>query len=191
MRNSFFCLWRMAPIMLISFIIMGCEAPQIKPFTLDLCQNKPKVVLHVGDVTVHSDLTKYDRLPHIESKMPIPPEKALSDWAQNRFYAANMSSPVTAVVTIQEAYMIQTVEPQNWYTLDNITYKLTYALSLDFKKEGQTVHHQDLKGWESVSIPKRSSLIEKEAAWQKMMNAMIQKIDHQIISGIPTEFKAK
>lgn len=176
----------------IFFAILGCQAPELKNFSVNTFQNGPRVGVNVSDIQIKSETTKYDRLPHIENKMPITPEKALKDWIRNRFYAGNPSTSTIAVVTVQKAYMTQTDDPQEtWYVYNNVNYRLTYALSVDFMKDGDVIHHQNLEGFETVSIPKRSSLAEKEAAWQKMMNAMIQKVDNQVFSKIPSEFKAR
>lgn len=173
------------------FLLSGCEAPQLNPFSVHTYQEERPISLAVGDVQIVSEVKKFDRLPHLEDKMPITPEDALRQWGQNRLYGVNMSSPVDAVITIQKAYMTQSDEKnENWFVYDNVTYTLTYALVLQFKQGDRVLYTQDVDGWESSSLPRRSSLAEKEEAWQKMMNAMIKKVNNKIVNGIPAQFKA-
>lgn len=172
-------------------LLIGCEAPRLTPFSVNIYQNENPIALSVGDVQVKSEVKKFDRLPHIEEKMPLTPEDALYRWAKNRFYGINMSSPIDAVITIQKAYMTQTDEQSdNWYMFDNVKYRLTYTLTLQFKEGEKVLYTQNVDGWESSSLPQRSSLADKEETWQKMMNAMIRKVNDKVINGLPTRFRA-
>lgn len=178
-------------LVLSLFLLQGCEAPRLNPFSVNTYQEERPISLSVNAVKIESDVKKFDRLPHLEDKMPIPPEEALRRWGQNRFSAVGYSSPIEAVVTIQKAYMTQTEEnSDNWFVYNNVNYKLTYALILQFKQDDKILYTQDVDGWESSSLPWRSSLAEKEEAWQKMMNAMIEKVNNKIVKGIPSRFLA-
>ncbi len=167
----------------------ACEAPHLSSFEVNTFQNQSPVTLNVGAIEVVSEVQQFDRLPYINEKMPVTPEDALRSYVDNRFYAIDMSSPVTAVVTIQKAYMTQKDEDgENWYTLDNIAYKLSYALTLEYKDGDEVLYTQKVDGWESSSLPQRSSLADKEAVWQKMMNTMLQKTDRQLNGTLPERF---
>lgn len=171
-------------------LITGCEAPRLSPFLLNTYQNEKPITLSVGDVQIQSEVKKFDRQPHIEDKMPITPEDALKNWAKHRFYGINMSSPINAVITIQKAYMTQADEKNDsWYVFDNVNYRLTYMLTLQIVEGQKVLYTQNVNGWESSSLPKHSSLADKEKTWQRMMNAMIQKVNNKIVNDLPRHFQ--
>lgn len=174
------------------FLLAACQAPDLNRFTVYTFSDERPIVLKVSDVVVQSEVMKFNRLPHIEEKLPVSPEEALQEWAHNHFYGADKLSVETAVITIKDAYMTQKeVESANWYTFNNEAYKLTYEVSIAFVRDGNTLYEHTVQGWESSSLPARSSLAEKEGAWQKMLNAMIRKVNGQIVNAIPQTFIAK
>lgn len=176
----------------ICMLMTACQIQIAPPFHVDDYKNHPAIALNVSDISVQSLVSVYHQLPHIETTMPITPQQAMIAWMENRFYADDPFSLVTAEWVIRDAYMTQTLKPSpDWYVLDNVLYKLTYSLDLVFKKEGYIIHTQSVNGWETRSIPVKSSLRAKEQAWQDMMNSMIHKINNQIVPQIPIEFTIK
>lgn len=174
----------------ICVLLAACQAPRLNRFAVYTFTDENPVHLKVSEVAVQSEVMQFNRLPHIEKKLPVSPEDALTEWANNRFYGVAPLSPAKAVITIQEAAMIQTEEKSsNWYVFNNDTYKLTYKVMIAFMQDGKILYQHTVEGWESSSLPQRSSLSDKEAAWQKMLNAMVRKVNGQIIQSIPELFR--
>lgn len=173
-------------------LLSACQAPKLNRFVVNTMTDIRPIVLKVNDVQVKSEIMKYDRLPHIEEKLPISPEDALTEWADNRFYGADKLSHTNVVITIRNAYMTQKEEPaSNWYTLDNDAYKLTYEVNMAFIQNDNILYQHTVSGWESSSLPQRSSLADKEAVWQKMLNAMIRKVNRQLTESVPDSYKIR
>lgn len=176
----------------ICFLLAACQAPSLNRFSVYTYAEERAIDLAVADVTVNSEIMQYDRLPHIEKKLPISPEEALQEWANNRFHAADKTSLDTAVITIKEAYMTQKEKASaNWYTFNNDSYKLSYEVLIEFVRDDKSLYQHTVQGWESSSLPQRSSLAEKEEVWQKMLNAMVRKVNQQITQSIPSSFLKK
>ena len=176
----------------LMIVLSACQAPQLSRFTIDTMADTRPIVLKVNDVQIKSEIMKYDRLPHIEEKLPISPEDALTKWADHRFYGADKLAHTTAVITIHNAYMTQQDDKgKNWYTLDNDAYKLTYEVNMAFMQNDNILYQHTVTGWESSSLPQRSSMADKEAVWQKMMNAMIHKVNKQLTEAVPDVFKIR
>lgn len=172
------------------FLLVGCQATPPQEFKVDDYADVPPIHLTVSEVKIESTVARYDRMPHIEYKMPLRPEEVLQTWATNRFNAVSMSSPVIAKIVIKEASMTEQDKPtDSWYTLDNISYRLTYEVSLQFEKEGKVIYEQNVNGWERAAIPQKSSLADKEKTWEKMMNNMVHKVNDKIEDDIPAEYK--
>ncbi len=176
---------------LIGFcFLVACQGPDLHSFFVDTGQDKQPIALNVGAVQVVSQVSSFDRLPHIENQLPVSPEQALTDWAKNRFYAYNTSSPIKARILIEEAYMTQEDRKNEaWYVFDNVSYRLTYKIVLSFMKGSDTLYSQSVIGFEMEEIPMKSSLTKKEQTFEKMMNKMIQKVDRKLTDDIPNQFK--
>lgn len=179
---------------LFSFIVVlfliGCQAPRLNSFNVRTLTDERPIALNVGRVRVDSTVMRYDRKPHIEETLPVTPNEALEEWAQHRFDANNPTSPVNVIMTIHQADMTEREEKgANWYTLDNYAYRLTYQITMEFEQEGHILYKHTVDGWESSSLPQRSSMADKEAVWLKMMNAMIRKVNQQMIDAVPIRFR--
>lgn len=174
---------------LLSFCLLGCQAPEYKEFSLNLFQHRDPIAIKTDEIVVLSNVIQYDRLPHIEDEMIISPEKALKEWAKNRFYPLKSTRSDKMQIIIEKAYMTKTDEKaENWYTLDNEAYKLTYDLKINFEKNGKVLYSQTVSGYESSSLPKKSSMSDKEQVFEKMMNKMIQKVNQRALYQMPKEF---
>ncbi len=170
-------------------LLAACQAPTLHRFAVHTYTEEQPIQLNVSEVIVQSEVMQYDRMPHIEKKLPVSPEDALTEWADNRFYGAAPLSPDKAVITLKIADMTQTEEESaHWYVFNNDKYKLTYEVNIAFMRDDKVLYQHTVQGWESSSLPQRSSLADKEAAWQKMLNAMIRKVNGQIIQAVPKNF---
>ncbi len=170
--------------------LTACVAPSLKPFEINTFQNETPVLVNVSAVSVQSHITQYDRLPHIENKMPVTPGQALTRWAENRFAATNPSAPTRMIVNITDAYMTETKqESGSWYQLDNVRYRLTYQVDIEFKRADKIVYAQNVTGWEMQALPQKSSLADKEEVWQTLLNAMVTKVNNKVLADMPAAYK--
>ena len=165
--------------------LTSCQVPNITPFSVRDFRDEEPVSLSVADIQLIDQTTRYPDLPHLETRIPIVPAKALEQALQNRFQATgNRSSRATFI--IEEASLIQGSKPsEHWYIYDNTEYRLDYRVRVLYSWDNVTKEEQTITGWESQSLPRRSSLSEKEGAWQKMINAMITKVSDKIRNDIP------
>lgn len=175
----------MRPLFLLAILLLcGCAAPQPPAFRLP---DTPSVMLNASDVRILSRVMAFDKLPHIERSMPHPPEAVLRSFVRQRFLAA-AESPLTAVVTLEEASLTQRESPQKWYVFNNTVYELTYRVRLGFWQDGREIYHQTVGGFEKESLPSKSSLSAKETLWQHMLGSMVEKLGGQIATLLPPEF---
>ncbi|MBQ8250490.1 MAG: hypothetical protein IJY92_01090 [Alphaproteobacteria bacterium] len=177
---------------LFFLFLMGCAAPSLREFQVNTLQNEVPIAVNVEEIVVTSKVEQFDRLPHIEREMPISPEVVLKTWANNRFYATGSKKIDRMHIEIEKAYMTKTDEKAtNWYTFDNEAYKLTYYVQVNYISDGNVVYTQDVGGFESSSLPKRSSLSDKEEVFEKMMNHMVQKVNDKILIQMPNVVRSK
>ena len=169
----------------ILLLLVGCQAPVVAPFVVSDYRDEALAV-QVSAVQVENNTVRYRELPHIETRMPVLPAVALKQALENRFRAGRTESGLRLILTIQQADMTQKKqEGAHWYILDNVEYLLSYQVRVDYVLGATSVETQEIGGWEKQALPKRSSLAEKEEVWQKMLNAMIQKVCDKIQADMP------
>ena len=173
-------------IFLLGFLYLsGCALPSVEPFhPIDFKDEKP-IVFPVGQIRTEDQTTRYTELPHLETRIPVTPAYALKTALENRFTGVSENNDTLDFV-IKTADLTQKDQPSDhWYILNNIEYLLTYQVDIVYTRNSTKQQVQHLSGWEKQAIPKRSSLRDKEAAWQKMINAMIQKTTDKILADAP------
>lgn len=172
------------------FGLAACQAPMFEPFTVIDYQTEKPVSLAVDVIEVTDQTIRYPDLPHLETRIPVVPANALKEALMNRFQAARDQSGTGLSFTIQTASLTQKKqESEHWYILDNVEYLLEYDVTVQYSRAGHPVETQQIIGWEKQALPRRSSLAEKEAVWQKMINAMIQKTIDKIQTDMPPDLR--
>lgn len=167
----------------------ACTAPSLTAFQIRDYREEAPIVVAAGAVIVQSDVVPSSVLPHIEKRMPVTPERALSDWAEHRFRAGRPTADSALVLTIQEASMIQEEKPSgHWYMLDNVVYELQYRIEMAYHQNGRIMQTQTVSGFEKKSIPEQSSLAAKEEVWQELINEMLRKVNRKVIADMPPGF---
>lgn len=170
--------------------LCACQAPTVPPFTVTDFSGIEPVSVGVSSLYVQDKTPEYGALPHLESQLPIKPATALKQALSNRYRAVSPASADDMVLEITEASLTQKQSPtEHWYTWDNIEYLLSYEIVVTYMHNGQPEEIQTVVGWEKQALPRNSSLLEKEQAWQKMINAMIDKSSRKIITDIPDILK--
>lgn len=181
---------RVLYFLFVPFFLSACQLPKVDLFSVEDYQDVQPFSVAVSAIDIQDNTTRYTDLPHIENRIPISPVKALSTALSNRFRIAFPGSSNTLTFLIQEASLTQTLkESDKWYILDNIEYLLSYHVDIIYNHIGVETERQTISGWEKQSLPKRSSLAEKEQSWQKMIDAMTQKVTDKIYTDMPQDYK--
>ena len=174
----------------LMIFLSGCQAPAIDPFTVTDFKNEEPIQIAVSDIHIENNTVRYHELPHIETRMPMTPAYALERALNNRFQGIAPSSPNTLAFIIQKADMTQKKqESDHWYILNNSEFLLNYQVDVIYMNRDSVVEKQEIIGWEKQALPKRNSLAEKEAAWRKMLDNMIQKVVDKIQTDIPFDLR--
>ena len=165
--------------------LCGCALPVAQPFHIIDFREEEPIILPVVQIEVKDQTTHYTELPHLENRIPVTPAYALKTALENRFKGLPENKG-TATFVINTADLTQKEDPSDhWYILNNVEYLLNYQIDVIYSPNTVQKQVQHLSGWEKQALPKRSSLRDKEAAWQKMINAMIQKVSDKIQADIP------
>ena len=176
--------------LLFTLFLSACQVPKVNLFKVDNYADVQPYSVAVSAIDISDNTVHYTELPHLETRIPISPVKALSQALSNRFRTAFPGSSNTMRILIHDASLTQELkESDKWYILDNMEYLLTYNLDIIYTHDGTETDHQSISGWEKQALPKRNSIADKEQAWQKMINAMLQKVTDKIYADMPADYK--
>ena len=174
---------------LLLFLCSACVAPSFHTIKVNTFEEEKKIAVKVSVLDIISKVERFERLPHIENEISISPETVLKKWIRNRFYPISLNSKTEMKVIIEKAYLTKTDEiSDKWYIFDNEKYTLTYELKFVFEKEGRVLYTHNIGGYETSSLPKRSSLTTKEEVFERMLNMMVYKIDEKVRVQLPQKF---
>ena len=177
-------------VFLFLFMLVGCQAPALEPFHVADFKDEEPVRIAVSNVEIEDQTIRYHELPHIETRIPMLPAYALKQALTNRYQAASEASQNTLKFVIQKADMIQKKqESEHWYVLNNSEFLLSYQVDVIYMNKGNIIEKQEIVGWEKQALPKRDSLAEKEEAWEKMLNNMVQKVTDKIQADMPSNLR--
>lgn len=175
-------------VILFGLALVGCRTPDVPLFTVQDFQNQTPTPVAVATVQVLDSAERFTELPHIETRIPVVPSYALQRALNHRFAAAAPTSRDGMEIVVEEASLIQTYLPSpEWYVQNNMEYMLRYRVRVVYTRAGRPLETQTITGWEKQALPKRSSLVDKETAWAKMLNAMITKVADKIQTDLPPD----
>ncbi len=181
-------MWRKIFVWTAILGLAGCRTPDVPLFTIQDFQNQDPVSVAVASVQIMDKTERFTELPHIETRIPVVPSYALKRALQHRFTAAAPTSRDGMEIVVEEASLIQTYLPSpEWYVQNNMEYMLRYRVQVSYTRAGRPLETQTITGWEKQALPKRSSLVDKETAWAKMLNAMITKVADKIQTDLPPD----
>lgn len=170
--------------------LSACQVPKVDLFSVRDYENEHPFSVKVSAIEIQDKTNHYSELPHIENRIPLAPITALSQAIHNRFKSNYPESAHSLTVVIHKASLTQELkESDKWYILDNMEYLLSYELDIVYTHNNTETEKQTISGWEKQALPKRSSIADKEQAWEKMLNAMVQKVTDKIYADMPYIYK--
>ena len=87
----------LAAFTLIVFAVSGCESPQAPKFPELHYTHMPKITLDVAAIEI-VDNFQPSGPAHIEDRMPVSPETALRNWAEDRLVAGGVSGVAKFII---------------------------------------------------------------------------------------------
>jgi hypothetical protein len=174
--------------------LSACENPPPRPTFPDIRFTGAPIRLAVGEIEVVSDFRPSFAAPHVEHLFPVPPQRALENWAHDRLVAAGGSA--RARFTIQDASVIETAlkkkeegisgaftkEPSERY---DATVQATLQIIDD---HGLAVRTVTVKASRTQSVLEGTTPNDREKAWYEMTKALMGDFDRQMDSEISANF---
>ena len=171
--------------MIMTFALAACVPQYSNPYKMKDYTQVPLLELPVRRVETTSYVSGLERLPHVESMMPMTPEKALRNWALIRL-RPTYSTNNKAQFIIEEASMIREEDPKDrFFVLDNYKYTLSYKVALVVEdEEGAVLKTAEASGFVSESQPQNASERERDTLFMNLLGDMENQLDEKLTKEI-------
>jgi len=174
-------------VLALALALAACSTPPPHPIYPDIrFTAEPPIRLDVAAIDIRDDYRPPLRPPNVEHLFPVPPARALENWARDRLQAAGKTG--RALFTIGTASATETALPK---TTTGITGALTtepayrYDLSIEAKLQilddhGVPIRTSSVRTSRSQSVLEGISPDERDKTWYDMTVAAMGDFDKQM-----------
>ncbi len=193
MRTSFLRLLILA--FALAGMLVACDTPPPRPSYADIrFTDEPPIRLAVAAIDIASNFKPSFQSPDVEHLFPVPPARALENWAHDRLQAAGGTG--RARFTIVNAKVVETELPKK---KEGITGALTkevaerYDATVEAKLDLVDDHGVPVRTVNVISARSQSVLEgitpnERDQTWYDMTKALMADFDQRMSNEISSHF---
>lgn len=161
-------------------LLASCASPPPKPKFPELTwTHLPAFKLNVAEIEVVSEYEPSFKPPHVEHLFPVPPERAMRRWAEDRLKAAG--SEGVAKVIIKRASVVETQlqtrkDLKGYFTTEQSErYEADIAMTIEVRNaRGYRDAFASAKAQRSETAPEDITLNEREQLWFSFTEALMK-----------------
>jgi hypothetical protein len=155
----------------------------------------PPFKLDVSQIQVESRFQPTFQEPNVEHQFPVPPQRALENWAHDRLLAVGPSSGAVARFTIIDASVRESALPKKegltavFTTQQAERYDGHVAVQLQIiNQQGVAIRTATAEAAASRSVPEGITLNERDKTWYDMTRDLMADLDRQLQRQIDSAF---
>ena len=175
------------------FAVASCSTPPPRPTYPDIrFTSAPPLQLDVASIDVQQAYEMPFKEPNVEHLFPVPPARALENWAHDRLKAAGRAG--RAVFMVRVASVTETDLPVQqgisgmFTTEPSERYDLTITAALTINQNGLDVHTANVTTTRSQSLLQGITPNDRDKAWYDMTKAAMADFDKQMEAEIRNSF---
>jgi hypothetical protein len=188
--------WRfLIAVIGVTSLLAGCDSAPPRPSFSDIrFTDAPPIRLAVGGIDIASEFRASFQSPHVEHLFPVPPARAMENWAHDRLAAA--SGAARARFVIQDASVVEvelkkkeegitgalTKEPAQRY---DASVQATLSILDD---RGAMMRTVSVKAARSQTVLEGITPNDREKTWYDMTKALMADFDQQMGIEISAHF---
>lgn len=178
-------------------LLAACSTPEPVPEFQDLrFTNKGAITFRADEKVILSDFEPSFQSPFVEHLMPLPPERALRTWAEDRLAVTgggDMSGAMRIVrFVVRDASVreerLDTSEGIRGFLTDEQAWKYTahVVAEVQILRDRDVLASATTEAYRSKTIGEKASLNEREEVWYALVTALMQDFDAAMAQNIRT-----
>ncbi|MEO5374859.1 MAG: hypothetical protein H7840_11355 [Alphaproteobacteria bacterium] len=166
-------------VVVVAVLMVGCSSPpppiQVLPdlrFT-----DKPPFSLDVARIEVVSAYKAPFKEPNIEHLMPVPPERAAMNWANDRLKAVGRANTARFIVrdasVVEKSLKVDEGVSGLFKKEQSERYEGRLEVVLEIRDEhGRVVGEASASAWRSRTVPEDITIAQREKMWYELTQAL-------------------
>ena len=166
--------------------LAGCETSPQRPNFPDIrFSQEPRLRLDVAAVELEDDFHPSFRAPNVEHLFPIPPERAMENWARDRLEATGTTRRARVHIvdaSVKETELPRTKGLTGAFTTDQAQrYDATVEMSIDLLNErGFPERTISAKASRSQSVAEGITPNQRDEAWYALTKDLMAELDKEL-----------
>ncbi len=177
---------RAALMVIFGLVVAACETPPSQNNFAEITfSHLPEIKLNVSEIVYQSDYQAPKALPNVDHVFPVPPERAVKRWADDRLRAVGPANK--AVFILKDASVIEErLETKGGVTgafTTEQTERYTARLAVEMNivdNFGNTLSTLNARTERSTTTAEDLSLREREEVWFKLTEEVMRDLDQQL-----------
>lgn len=184
------------PILVALLTQWGCTYPVAPPQMPEITfAHRPAIGLNVAEVQVQSSYTAPLAPPNVEHKVPVSPEQAMKQWAEDRLAARGRNG--FARFTVLNGAVVETPLPIDRGVGGIFTYEqaerydaTAEAVLEIYDERGNRLAAVRTKAERARTIQEGATLNERDRTWFDLVDKLMLNFDAEMERGVRTHLGA-
>lgn len=177
---------RLAVMLLFGLVVAACETPPSQnDFAEITFRHLPEIKLNVSEIVYESDYQAPKAAPNVDHIFPIPPERAMKNWVDDRLRAVGPANK--AVFILKDASVVEEeLESKGgvtgaFTTEQSARYTARMVIEMNIVDSfGNTLSTLNARTERSTTTAEDISLREREKIWFKLTEDVMRDLDQQL-----------
>ena len=175
--------------------LFSCASPPPKQKFADITYaHLPPYMFNVARLDIVSEFKPKLGPPYVEQQFPIPPERAIRQWARDRIKPAGVDGAVRVIIkdaSVKEVELVRKKDLEAKFTTEQTErYEAVVDVTIEVDGparagEGFASAHVE----RTQTVPEDATLNERERVWYNMTDALMKDFNTQMEENIRTYLK--
>lgn len=185
---------RLAVMLVFGLLVAACETPPSQNNFAEITfRHLPEIKLNVSEIVYQSEYQAPKTLPNVDHVFPVPPERAMKNWVDDRLRAVGPANKVVFILkdasVVEERLETKGGVTGAFTTEQTERYTARMAVEMNIVDNfGNRLSTLNARTERSITTAEDLSLREREKVWFKLTEDVMRDLDQQLESTIRKVF---